>query len=66
MSSVENIIIYHVIYESNKKFRFIELYRVLEDIAKKYASPAATIWLKVTNNRKPTKVEYDNHISFNI
>ena len=45
-----------------KSLDLFELYRVLEDIAKTYAAPAATIWLKVTNNRKPTKVEYDKKV----
>ena len=45
-----------------KSLDLFELDRVLEDIAKTYAAPAATIWLKVTNNRKPTKVEYDKKV----
>jgi ribosomal protein S17E len=34
----------------------------LEDIAKTYAAPAATAWFKVTNNRKPTKEEYNKKV----
>ena len=41
-----------------KNLDLFELDRVLEDIAKTYAAPAATVWFKITNNRKPTKEEY--------
>src|SRR5215216_5538180 len=41
-----------------KSVDLFELDRVLEDNAKTYAAPAATVWFKVTNNRKPTKEEY--------
>ena len=41
-----------------KSLDLFELNRILEDIAKTYAAPAATVWFKVTNNRKPTKEEY--------
>ena len=41
-----------------KSLDLFELDRVLEDIAKTYAAPAATVWFKVTNNRKPTQEEY--------
>jgi hypothetical protein len=34
----------------------------LDDIAKTYAAPAATVWFKVTNNSKPTKEEYNQKI----
>ena len=44
-----------------KSLDLFELDRVQEDIAKTYAAPAATIWLKVTNNRKPT-IEYDKKV----
>ena len=45
-----------------KSLDLFELDRVLEDIAKTYAAPAATIWFKVTNNRKPTKEEYNKKV----
>jgi hypothetical protein len=45
-----------------KNLDLFELDRVLEDIAKTYAAPAATIWFKVTNNRKPTKEEYNEKV----
>ena len=38
-----------------KNLDLFELDRLLEDIAKTYAAQAATVWFKVTNNRKPTK-----------
>ena len=38
-----------------KNLDLFELDRVLEDIAKTYAAPAATVWFKVTNNRKTYK-----------
>ena len=37
---------------------FFELDRVLEDVAKTYAAPSATIWFKVNSNSKPTQEEY--------
>ncbi|HJU58826.1 MAG TPA: hypothetical protein VJ583_03700 [Nitrososphaeraceae archaeon] len=45
-----------------KNTDFFELDRVLEDIAKTYAAPAATVWFKVINNRKPTKEEYHEKV----
>ena len=45
-----------------KSLDLFELDRVLEDIAKTYAAPAATVWFKVTNNRKPTKEEYHEKV----
>jgi hypothetical protein len=36
-----------------KNLDLFELDRVFEDIAKIYAAPAATVWFKVTHNRKP-------------
>lgn len=45
-----------------KNLDLFELDRVLEDIAKTYAAPAATVWFKVTNNRKPTKEEYNDKV----
>jgi hypothetical protein len=44
-----------------KNIDFFELDRVLEDIAKTYAAPSATVWFKV-NNRKPTKQEYHKKV----
>ena len=41
-----------------KNIDFFELDRVLEDVAKTYAAPSATIWFKVNNNSKPTQEEY--------
>ena len=45
-----------------KSLDLFELDRVLEDIAKTYAAPAATVWFKVNNNRKPTKEEYNEKV----
>ena len=45
-----------------KSLDLFELDRVLEDIAKTYVAPAATVWFKVTNNRKPTKEEYNEKV----
>ena len=45
-----------------KNIDLFELDRVLEDIGKTYASPAATVWFKVTNNGKPTKEEYHEKV----
>jgi hypothetical protein len=44
-----------------KSLDLFELDRLLEDISKTYAAPAATIWFKVTNNR-PTKEEYNKKV----
>ena len=41
---------------------FFELDRVLEDVAKTYAAPSATVWFKVTNNRKPSQQEYHEKV----
>jgi hypothetical protein len=32
--------------------------RVLEELARSFASPSATTWFKVTSNKKPTRDEY--------
>ena len=45
-----------------KNIDLFELDRVLEDIGKTYASPAATVWFKVINNGKPTKEEYHEKV----
>jgi hypothetical protein len=45
-----------------KSLDLFELERVLEDISKTYAAPAATVWFKVTNNSKPTKEEYNKKV----
>jgi hypothetical protein len=45
-----------------KSLDLFELDRVLENIAKTYAAPAATVWFKVTDNRKPTKEEYNKKV----
>jgi hypothetical protein len=45
-----------------KSLDLFELDRVLEDIGKTYAAPAATVWFKVTNNSKPTKEEYNKKV----
>ena len=45
-----------------KNLDLFELDRLLEDMAKAYAAPAATVWFKVTNNRKPTKEEYHKKV----
>jgi len=45
-----------------KNIDFFELDRVLEDIAKTYAAPSATVWFKVTNNGKPSQQEYHEKV----
>jgi hypothetical protein len=60
--SVENIIINKCMNQL-KSLDLVELDRVLEDIAKTYAAPAATVWFKITDNRKPTKEEYNKKSS---
>jgi hypothetical protein len=45
-----------------KSSDLFELDRVLEDIAKTYAAPAATVWFKVTNNRGSVKSSVINHL----
>ncbi|MDF2736478.1 MAG: hypothetical protein K0S93_334 [Nitrososphaeraceae archaeon] len=45
-----------------KNIDFFELDRVLEDVAKTYAAPSATVWFKVTNNSKPTQQEYHEKV----
>jgi hypothetical protein len=45
-----------------KNIDFFELDRVLEDIAKTYAAPSATVWFKVNNNSKPTQEEYHQKV----
>ena len=64
MISVENITANSDIIVMNqlKSLDLFELDRVLEDIAKTYAAPAATVWFKVNDNRKPTKEEYNKKV----
>ena len=64
MTSVDIIIINDVYsYMTQlKNLDLFELDRLLEDMAKAYAAPAATVWFKVTNNRKPTKEEYHKKV----
>ena len=64
MISVENITANSDIIVMNqlKSLDLFELDRVLEDIAKTYAAPAATVWFKVTDNRKPIKEEYNKKV----
>ena len=45
-----------------KNIDLFELDRVLEDIAKTYAAPSATVWFKVTNNGKPSQEEYHEKV----
>ena len=45
-----------------KNLDLFELDRVLEDIAKTYAAPSATVWFKVTNNVKPSQQEYHEKV----
>jgi len=45
-----------------KNIDFFELDRILEDIAKTYAAPSATVWFKVTNNSNPTQQEYHEKV----
>ena len=45
-----------------KNIDLFELDRVLEDVGKTYAAPAATVWFKVTKNGKPTKEEYNKKV----
>jgi preprotein translocase subunit Sss1 len=45
-----------------KNIDFFELDRVLEDVAKTYAAPSATVWFKVNNNSKPTQEEYHQKV----
>ncbi|MDW3631117.1 MAG: hypothetical protein QOK71_06745 [Nitrososphaeraceae archaeon] len=45
-----------------KNIDFFELDRVLEDIAKTYAAPSATVWFKVINNGKPSQQEYHEKV----
>jgi len=45
-----------------KNIDLFELDRVLEDIAKTYAAPSATVWFKVTNNGKPSQDEYHEKV----
>lgn len=48
----------NIVMNQLKNIDFFELDRVLEDVAKTYAAPSATIWFKVNNNSKPTQEEY--------
>ena len=48
----------NIVMSQLKNIDFFELDRVLEDIAKTYAAPSATVWFKVNNNSKPTQEEY--------
>jgi predicted transglutaminase-like protease len=45
-----------------KSLDLFELDKVLEDITKTNAAPAATVWFKVTSNSKPTKKEYHEKV----
>ena len=45
-----------------KNIDFFELDRLLEDVAKTYAAPSATVWFKVTNNSNPTQQEYHEKV----
>ncbi|HJU59660.1 MAG TPA: hypothetical protein VJ583_07910 [Nitrososphaeraceae archaeon] len=45
-----------------KNIDLFELDRILEEIAKTYAAPAATVWFKVNHNSKPTKEEYHEKV----
>jgi hypothetical protein len=45
-----------------KRLDLFELDRVLEDIAKTYAAPATTVWFKITNNKNPSKEEYNKKV----
>ena len=45
-----------------KNIDLFELDRVLEDIAKTYAAPSATVWFKVTNIGKPSQEEYHEKV----
>ena len=49
-----------------KSLDLFELDRVLEDIAKIYAAPAATVWFKVTNNRGPVKLRKNYGLNYKI
>ena len=51
-----------IVMNQLKNIDFFELDRVLEDVAKTYAAPSATIWFKVNNNSKPTQEEYHEKV----
>ena len=40
------------------KLDFFEIEHVVEELAKNYAAPCTTTWVKVTNNKKPSTEEY--------
>ncbi len=52
----------NIVMSQLKNIDFFELDRVLEDIAKTYAAPSATVWFKVNNNSKPTQEEYHQKV----
>lgn len=51
-----------IVMNQLKNIDFFELDRVLEDVAKTYAAPSATIWFKVNNKSKPTQEEYHEKV----
>lgn len=51
-----------IVMNQLKNIDFFELDRVLEDVAKTYAAPSATVWFKVTNNGKPSQQEYHEKV----
>lgn len=52
----------NIVMNQLKNIDFFELDRVLEEIAKTYAAPSATVWFKVNNNSKPTQEEYHQKV----
>jgi hypothetical protein len=41
---------------------YFEIERLVEDLAKLYATACATSWFKVTHNKKPTREEFRNKV----
>ena len=41
---------------------YFEIERLVEDLAKLYATACATSWFKLTHNKKPTREEFRNKV----
>jgi hypothetical protein len=41
---------------------YFEIERLVEDLAKLYATACATSWFKLTNNKNPTREEFRNKV----
>ena len=41
---------------------YFEIERLIEDLAKIYATACATSWFKLTHNKKPTREEFRNKV----